>query len=507
MPHQPYVNPITGQPFAPRLNIPEVFGKGMSYEDQILMLAAMLQDAIEKGDVALITQLNEAIADAKEAANSANETAKNVSTRLDKYAAANDSAVDMLRNDQKKVSTRLDKYAAANDSAVDMLRNDQKKLSSTVNKNSDAISALKANLGKKTALILGNSLTIGVGSSSGNNGLANLCRDMFEKQYVKASSGTGFMPYSGADHETTFIDLLKEANNDDSIPNNDITEIIINGAWGDSSYYTECGRSLSKYVANMKNAMANFYNLAKAHFPNATIKYFWCQGASLITQTTGAGKVNIFNLFVVHSYFPLMLAKAGIQYCGWPGWVTFMRNNLSGDNVHPNDAGYKALSTAWKQAYTGGLTYPAVTFTKNVTMSPLLEGLGDELMRFCITPEGFIVHSSGYASTSKVPDSPTYPVTNSVTDLDLSDVPIPISFDSFTYPDDSGKFYALFPVIWQSKSSAAYPMLGIFVNGATGPVLKIVCLANISGQKSDVMGGTFALRFDTSYIIGAGAAV
>lgn len=47
MPHQPYVNPITGQPFVPRLNIPEVFGKGLSYEDQIHMLLKVLNDWLE----------------------------------------------------------------------------------------------------------------------------------------------------------------------------------------------------------------------------------------------------------------------------------------------------------------------------------------------------------------------------------------------------------------------------------------------------------------------------
>ena len=43
MPRQPYVNPITGQPFTPRLNVPEVFGKGLSYEDQINMLLAFVE--------------------------------------------------------------------------------------------------------------------------------------------------------------------------------------------------------------------------------------------------------------------------------------------------------------------------------------------------------------------------------------------------------------------------------------------------------------------------------
>lgn len=34
-----YMNPFTGRPFQPRFNVPEIFGKALSYEDQILWLA------------------------------------------------------------------------------------------------------------------------------------------------------------------------------------------------------------------------------------------------------------------------------------------------------------------------------------------------------------------------------------------------------------------------------------------------------------------------------------
>lgn len=86
MPSQHYNNPLTGRVFSPRLNVPTEFYLGMSYEDQILLLLAMLQDALEKGDIATITRLWEAI-NSKEAIEDANAAHEDLSNRITELKA------------------------------------------------------------------------------------------------------------------------------------------------------------------------------------------------------------------------------------------------------------------------------------------------------------------------------------------------------------------------------------------------------------------------------------
>lgn len=64
MPSQPYKNPITGKPFAPRLNVPEVFGTAMSYEDQIHMLLAYVNNILETSDFATKSDVASSVASA-----------------------------------------------------------------------------------------------------------------------------------------------------------------------------------------------------------------------------------------------------------------------------------------------------------------------------------------------------------------------------------------------------------------------------------------------------------
>lgn len=41
------LNPVTRRAFVPRLTVPEVFGTALSYQDQILMLAHWVRDAVD----------------------------------------------------------------------------------------------------------------------------------------------------------------------------------------------------------------------------------------------------------------------------------------------------------------------------------------------------------------------------------------------------------------------------------------------------------------------------
>lgn len=61
MPKQLYTNPVTGQPFIPRLNVPEIFGNDLSYSDQIQMLAAYVSNELSALDYVTQEDLTQAI--------------------------------------------------------------------------------------------------------------------------------------------------------------------------------------------------------------------------------------------------------------------------------------------------------------------------------------------------------------------------------------------------------------------------------------------------------------
>lgn len=83
---------------------------------------------------------------------------------------------------------------------------------------------------ERNALYIGNSYTAGVGSTSGDEGLFDLTKDLFDNAYKKTGSGTGFLTYTNHENDTFNI-LLNNAINDNTIDNNSITDIIVIGAW------------------------------------------------------------------------------------------------------------------------------------------------------------------------------------------------------------------------------------------------------------------------------------
>jgi hypothetical protein len=118
---------------------------------------------------------------------------------------------------------------------------------------------------KRNALYIGNSYTDGVGSTSGSDGLFNLTKNLFSNAYKKTSGGIGFLSYS--EHNDTFLTMLQNAINDNNIPNDEITDIIIIGAWGDTRALHE-STNFSTYSGNVQNAIISFRTLAENNFPN-----------------------------------------------------------------------------------------------------------------------------------------------------------------------------------------------------------------------------------------------
>lgn len=58
----PILNPMTGQPIAPRFTVPDIFGGAMSYTDQIQMLIAWVEQQVSGLDYVSEDALAEAVA-------------------------------------------------------------------------------------------------------------------------------------------------------------------------------------------------------------------------------------------------------------------------------------------------------------------------------------------------------------------------------------------------------------------------------------------------------------
>ena len=238
---------------------------------------------------------------------------------------------------------------------------------------------------ERVALYIGNSYINGTGSTSGTDGIFNLTKDMFKAAYKKAGSGTGWLTYT--DHTNdTFNTLLNNAVSDSSIPKNDITDIIIVGAWGESRALNELEDNLTTFASNVQTAIGTFNSTVAANFPNV-------KRVSYIYGESRAQKIishqyptYFFEPFWVHNRFINLLPKNGIEYLGWIGFNIMLDSQyFNSDKIHPNDAGYKQLSTLFKSAYNGRFEYLPIRKAVSSTASTVTSG-STLKMTFTILP-------------------------------------------------------------------------------------------------------------------------
>ena len=346
-----------------------------------------------------------------------------------------------------------------------------------------AVQKINENFVNRKVLMLGNSLTDGVGSSTATNGLFKRLKNMFSECYKKTGSGTGFCPYgSDAAHQVTFTTLLQQAISDPSIPTDEIDEIVINGAWGDSSYFTQVKRDISTYISGMKTNVAAFMQLANT-LPNVkSIRYFWCQGLSVNTQTTSAGMCNSANLFIPHIVLSKLLNMYGIQYAGWPGWNTIFQGVLSSDNVHPTDKGYGILEAAWKECYFGGMTYSPIRTFGSVNLSNLINGIPLMAISAVVLPEMAIVSSEGGILTTNITEPVNTPALN-------EPVTLPINWTSLMIPNYESERYTKWDFDLHPNNNKHLMLNTRFVeNGSLNVDLEVTPFTTIRGTKSDLAG-------------------
>lgn len=205
---------------------------------------------------------------------------------------------------------------------------------------------------KRKAIYLGNSYTGGTGSTSGSDGLFAKTKDLFDDARMYIGSGIGFLQYT--DHTSTFNSQLTHAITVAEIPLEEVTDIIILSAWGDTLSLKAQGAST--FASNIVQAMNALVANAKQYYPNLKqIKLALVETRSHCTISgTSEGDSYYNEPFETHQMFKAFASRCGIDYVGWIGFETFMMANmLSSDHTHPNDLGYETLGTSLRAALTG----------------------------------------------------------------------------------------------------------------------------------------------------------
>lgn len=210
---------------------------------------------------------------------------------------------------------------------------------------------------ERKAIYLGNSYAQGEGTESGN-GLYARTKDLFTDSRLYFNGGVGFLTYTL--HSTTFGDLLNQAISDASgIPADEVTDIIILSAWGDT-----CAWMAGSTQAQFQSAMNTLSTTAKGAYPNLKqIRLALVESRQVHDISTAEGTSYYADDFEINHLFMNTAPKAGIEYLGWIGWETFMRGSsyAQSDGYHPTAVGNDILAAYLRQALTGSYQYSVRT--------------------------------------------------------------------------------------------------------------------------------------------------
>ena len=280
----------------------------------------------------------------------------------------------------------------------------------------------KINNLERNAIYLGNSYTVGIGSSDDSTGIFKLTKNIFHNAYKFTGSGTGFLPYT--DHENdTFIKLLERAIEDDTIDKNTITDIIIIGAYGDPAALHE---NPASFPSNITNACNSLVTLANTNYPNLKrIAYVYAEGRAVQNPTMSYSST-LSEEFDIHNLFKFILPRNNIEYLGWIGFnITLNSNYFSNDLKHPNDLGYALLSSYFKSAYNGNLTYRPIVKNETNLDCGIISGAKINL-KAVIEPDKYFISFIG----GTIPPGTTSPFNTRDVIVDFSSLNwcIPIAF-------------------------------------------------------------------------------
>ena len=244
---------------------------------------------------------------------------------------------------------------------IAQLQSDVQNLSDTLTDvatyvNNDKIGSKK----NETAIFFGDSYLSGTGSTGNNKGIFYYLKDLFKNAYKYSGSGTGFIDYDGGHSADTFLTQLNTAINDSAFDNDDITEIYIVGAFGESRAFVSASRTSSTYINNETTAIATFATNARTAFPNLKRIYYINAESHKYNACSGGGITTYFyDTFNAPTLIERIFNTNNIINLGWVGYyIAYVTAMFSSDGYHPNDAGYVALTNAIIRKLQGSLEVP-----------------------------------------------------------------------------------------------------------------------------------------------------
>lgn len=202
----------------------------------------------------------------------------------------------------------------------------------------------------RNALYVGNSYTLGIGSSNNKTGIYELTKFIFGETNIVWGDGIGFMPYAG--HTETFITKYQKFITENPEKSQKLTDIVVVSAYGDTRALIAKNNN-GQYAQELITALNNFISLVHTNSPKAMVHVVFAEG----TSQENKGGVTVRKEFELDNIFAGTIAQLSyknIRYLGWPGWnITHRANCFSGDGYHPNDHGYDFLATSFIESFFG----------------------------------------------------------------------------------------------------------------------------------------------------------
>lgn len=202
----------------------------------------------------------------------------------------------------------------------------------------------------RNALYVGNSYTLGIGSSDNQTGIYKLTKFIFSETDIVWGDGIGFTPYAG--HTETFLTKYQNFITENPEKSQKLTDIVVVSAYGDTRALIAKNNN-AQYQQELITALNNFILLVHRNSPNAMVHVVFAEG----TSQENKGGVTVRKEFELDSIFAgaiAVLSAKNIRYLGWPGWnITHRANCFSGDGYHPNDHGYAFLATSFIEGFFG----------------------------------------------------------------------------------------------------------------------------------------------------------
>ena len=202
----------------------------------------------------------------------------------------------------------------------------------------------------RNALYVGNSYTIGIGSSDNQTGIYKLTKFIFGETNAVWGDGIGFLPYTA--HTETFLTKYQKFITENPEKSQKLTDIIVVSAYGDTRALIAKNNN-SQYQQELIAALNNFMSLVHKNSPKAMVHVVFAEG----TSQENKGGVTVRKEFELDNIFAGTIAQLSyknIRYLGWTGWnITHRANCFSGDGYHPNNHGYDFLATSFIESFFG----------------------------------------------------------------------------------------------------------------------------------------------------------